>query len=37
MMIRFSNRSNGVVGAANQIARSHGLSHIGTEHLLAGI
>jgi ATP-dependent Clp protease ATP-binding subunit ClpC len=37
MMIRFSNRSNGVVGAAYQIARSHGLSYIGTEHLLAGI
>ncbi len=37
MMMRFSERSSGVVGVAYQIARSHNLNYIGTEHLLAGI
>lgn len=37
MMMRFSERSSGVMGVAYQIARSHSLNYIGTEHLLAGI
>ncbi len=37
MMMRFSERSGAVLGAAYQIARSYKLSYIGTEHLLAGI
>lgn len=37
MMMRFSDRSSGVMGVAYQVALSHGLNYIGTEHLLAGI
>jgi ATP-dependent Clp protease ATP-binding subunit ClpC len=37
MMIRFSERSGGVLGVAYQLARSYKLNYIGTEHLLAGI
>jgi ATP-dependent Clp protease ATP-binding subunit ClpC len=37
MMMRFSDRSGGVLGIAYQIARSYNLNYIGTEHLLAGI
>ncbi|MDW7659094.1 MAG: ATP-dependent Clp protease ATP-binding subunit, partial [Bacillota bacterium] len=37
MMMRFSDRSSGVMGVAYQVARSHSLNYIGTEHLLAGI
>ena len=36
MMMRFSDRSGGVLGIAYQIARSYKLNYI-TEHLLAGI
>ncbi|HBP38146.1 MAG TPA: NDP-hexose 4-ketoreductase, partial [Clostridiales bacterium] len=37
MMMRFSDRSGGVLGVAYQLARSYKLNYIGTEHLLAGI
>ncbi len=37
MMMRFSERSGGVLGVAYQLARSYKLNYIGTEHLLAGI
>ena len=37
MMMRFSERSSGVLGSAYQIARSYKLNYIGTEHLLGGI
>lgn len=37
MMMRFSDRNGGILGAAYQIARAHGLNYIGTEHLLAGL
>ena len=37
MMMRFSERSGGVLGVAYQIARSYQLNYIGTENLLAGI
>ncbi len=37
MMMRFSDRSGGVLGVAYQLAHSYKLNYIGTEHLLAGI
>ena len=37
MMMRFSDRSGGVLGVAYQLASSYKLNYIGTEHLLAGI
>ena len=37
MMMRFSERSGGVLAAAYQLAKGYSLNYIGTEHLLAGI
>ncbi len=37
MMMRFSERTGGVLGVAYQLTRSYQLAYIGTEHLLAGI
>ncbi len=37
MMMRFSERSGGVLAAAYQLAKAYSLNYIGTEHLLAGI
>ena len=37
MMMRFSERSSGVLGSSYQLARAYQLTYIGTEHLLGGI